>query len=604
MNESLLNRIRIARRTFSAPVAEVLESRRLLAGGLSLVGQPVYQAVGHSGTIATASFVADDGSVRFDSATIDWGDGSGPTPADIKAGAYPAGIAWYDYYVAPNHGAIQAEHAYAHAGTFNVTTTIVAHVPGGPDQLLTTTSQATADVPRFVANDPRTTDVLAGSSEENILAQVTANYTVDPSTLSATIDWGDGSAPSAGHLELDRSAFSPNLYASYSAALYTADLTSMHVKGGHAYATPGTYTATITLSDPNGITGTTTATVVAHGTPLLVTPSGQLSTYIGATGTAPGNFSSLIGVEDLSDGEHWPENDFTTPAGYTATIDWGDHSAHSTGDISASLQSRDTAGKHWLFNVSGQHDYATPGDYTATVTFTNPSGQVVTSQVPIHAVADVISLTGTPIQGTSGTEFRPQVAVGLDPAALTNGVSYASTIDWGDGSTPTSGYALTCSVSAGLPDPVAGFLVYASHTYAQPGTYTIHVTATNSLGETASVVAQATIDPAPISDHSSSGGQGEDRASTPVVTVAPTQGPAANPTQTPGTGATVATVVPVVPVAGIAPHAGKPHAHRHIVHHHAIAKKPVAVPESQHRATPKTHETIPHGPRHKGPLHA
>jgi hypothetical protein len=65
----------------------------------------------------------------------------------------------------------------------------------------------------------------------------------DASHFVATVDWGDGSAPSSG------------VVTQLSYVRYT-------VGGSHTYAADGTYTATVSIADAGGITLTTTSTIV------------------------------------------------------------------------------------------------------------------------------------------------------------------------------------------------------------------------------------------------------------------------------------------------------------------------------------------------------
>src|SRR5262245_47072554 len=129
MNWDWRSRRRPARWSFATPAAEVLESRWLLASDASIRGAYAYLAVGHEGPTTVANAFTSKPHAVIDSALIDWGDGSAQTSGTIDEYRTFA-----DYLITGSANAIRGSHAYLQTGTYTVTTSVVAHFPGEPDQ--------------------------------------------------------------------------------------------------------------------------------------------------------------------------------------------------------------------------------------------------------------------------------------------------------------------------------------------------------------------------------------------------------------------------------------------------------------------------------------
>ena len=178
----------------------------------------------------------------------------------------------------------------------------------------------------------------------------------------------------------------------------------------------------MTLSDSDGrtVTANGTATVTAAA----FTVNGGIVDY-GAEGvTATPTLATFTDANP---------NDLA--GSYTALIDWGDGTS-GTGTVT---------GGNGEFSVSGTHVYATTGVYSVAVKISDVDG-TTGSAVSTIQVGDLFA----------GLTSKLTVAVhGQHPVAPAS--SYRATIDWGDGSTPTSG---TVSGSNGA------FTVQGSHDYA------------------------------------------------------------------------------------------------------------------------------------------
>ncbi len=132
------------------------------------------------------------------------------------------------------------------------------------------------------------------------------------------------------------------------------------VTGSHVYAQNGTYTVTVTLTVSGGGSQTASSSVTVS--------RAALGVFVMAI-NASANFTlTNAPVATFTDA-----NAQDTSSTYTATINWGDGSASSTGTITGS------AG---LFQVLGSHSYANAGDYPLTVTL-GVSGTTVAAGVNV-----------------------------------------------------------------------------------------------------------------------------------------------------------------------------------------------------------------------------
>jgi hypothetical protein len=99
-------------------------------------------------------------------------------------------------------------------------------------------------------------------------------------------------------------------------------------------------------------------------------------------------------------------------------------------------------------------------------------------------------LTGGTINGAEGATLRSVGVVTFSDSALDPLSNYAATIDWGDGSALSPGFALQISGTL--------FEVLGTHTYFEEGAYSPHVTVFDLDGDSASALATALISDAPL----------------------------------------------------------------------------------------------------------
>ena len=192
----------------------------------------------------------------------------------------------------------------------------------------------------------------------------------------------------------------------------------------HTYADPGTYTVTLDATDANGNTGTDTLTVTVTDT-----------------------------------------TDPTAEAGANQTV--GESTATSF-DASSSADNGQLASYSWDFGdgntstgVSSTHTYADPGSYTVTVTVTDAGGNTDTDTL----VVTVTDATPPSAEAGSNQTVAEDTSVSFDASSSTDNVGVTS-YSWtfGDSTTATG--------------------ATPTHTYADPGTYTVTVDATDDNGNT------------------------------------------------------------------------------------------------------------------------
>jgi hypothetical protein len=139
------------------------------------------------------------------------------------------------------------------------------------------------------------------------------------------------------------------------------------LNGSHTYTEPGTYTIHATITDAEGHTANTVATVVvsaatlsAQVNPLIYNPAGQ-----------PTYDPSIVTIEVYA-----PHVD---PSTISVTIDWGDGTAADQVPVSISDFAQYAADVYFL-DAPDHHTYAQAGLYTVHVTITqagNPSSPLV-----------------------------------------------------------------------------------------------------------------------------------------------------------------------------------------------------------------------------------
>lgn len=353
-------------------------------GALVNVGDPV---------TVSATFT-DPGSQDTHTWSIDWGDG---TPPSTGSGAV-----------------IEATHAYAIPGNHPVTVTVTDD-DGGQDVQVAPARVMVNHPPTAEANGPYFV-------HEGFVTQLDAAGSFDPEAGTLTYHW---SSPTFGTLDDDTS---PTPW--------------------YSGIDDGIDQLTLTVTDPEGSTGSDTADVTVVNVPPMITgittPGHQVlvgdPVSVSATFTDPG-------VEDT----------------HTWSIDWGDGSPlqHGTGVID---------------QVSHAYDFA--GDYLVTVTVHDDDGgsdtQVAAAPIVVIANRPPTADAGGPYTVAEGSLVTLSAAGSTDPDG--DPLTYA----WTDG------------------DPAVGVLTSAvtqevDYAGRDDGTATVGVTVTDPLGASDDATAQITV---------------------------------------------------------------------------------------------------------------
>jgi hypothetical protein len=296
--------------------------------------------------------------------------------------------------------------------------------------------------------------LFEGNSGGGVLATFTDSS--NPSSGSASVTWGDGSSSVATVSNQGKGVFA--------------------VSGTHAYADEGNFVVTVTFSDPTGSASVTDTAAVSDAS--LHAASLPVSTAAGVSFTAP--------LASLSDG-----NPLGSVADFSSVgIDWGDHSAVSTGTVQASSG----AGQ---FKVLGTHRYALPGTYQTQLTIQDRGGAStqVTSQVIVSAplvggggsgghlfgpqgsggAGQIEGNVAGPLQLVEGQQGSGNVAGFRDSDGDTNPAHFTATAQL---TTPTGPVWLHTQISG----PLAGYLLVSiQDTVSEEGTYPLHISITDTV---------------------------------------------------------------------------------------------------------------------------
>ncbi|MEZ5559640.1 MAG: PKD domain-containing protein [Pseudomonadales bacterium] len=484
----------------------------------------------------TLTVTDDDGGVGSDTLTVNVTD-LAPTAAlsgdqaltEGDAGSYDAsastsapdaiaGFEWdyaYDGSFTPSGDTgATTTHRFPENGSFTVAVRVTDD-DGSTDIATLVVSVANANPVVNAGADQ--TDVVAGSTVTLDPASFTDAGIED--THTATIDWGDGSAAVAGTVSEAGG--------------------SGTVGGSHVFATPGTYTVTVTVTDDDLGAGSDTLQVSvvasANNPPVVDAGTGATidegQTFIGGgsftdpdddTWTATVDYGDGSGVQSLAlnaDKTFALSHQYLDNGSYTVTVTVTDSrsgvgsdtvtvqvndlgpTAALTGDqtltegdtgsydATGSVSAPDTiAGYEWdyaydgTFTPSGDtgptasHTFPEDGTYTVAVRVTDDDGST-----DIATLAVMVS-NARPVVDAGPDQSGVTVGdtVSLAPATFTDaGVedTHTATIDWGDGSAPEAG---TVAQGAGSGS------VSGSHSYAAAGDYTVTVTVTDDEGDSGS----------------------------------------------------------------------------------------------------------------------
>jgi streptogramin lyase/PKD repeat protein len=438
--------------------------------------------VGEATTFDLAG-VRHSAGVTVNSATVDWGDGSTPTAGAL--GPDPFGLLDTVFV----GGQVSGSHTYAQAGSYTVTVTIDGTGPTGAAMTTSFVETATAVDPTASPQPPLVLQAGQSIAYQGPLAifSTPTPHDASGSDFTATVDWGDGSAPTAGTVvggyEQDEGPPPPSFEP------FIGPVTLFEVSGDHTYATAGTFTVTVTLTDKFGHSSTESTSIQVKPGPLLITPTSPIIVTADPTPASSGPNQDFISLGTLTDYKG-------TLAGVTvnsATVDWGDGSAPTAASLSLSLGTIDAstgADVAVVDGIYGTHAYAKAGSYTVKITIDDKQGDSAEATTTIQVSAGTLAVEGfdafdASLGSTAGEPIpaNPLVTI-VAPVSADPPSDFTAMINWGDGSTPTTGRV--SQVASNEIQLQGGSLqVTGDHTYSAPGLYEVTVTVHGPDGSTA-----------------------------------------------------------------------------------------------------------------------
>jgi photosystem II stability/assembly factor-like uncharacterized protein len=347
--------------------------------------------------------------------TIDWGDGSTPSPATIVA-------------LGGGKFGVQGTHTYTEEGLPNTVTVVITSAGG---KTATSIGQATVvDAP--IAASGVSLSGVAGAIISGTVATFVDAYALSTAAeFTASIDWGDGTV-TAGVITQPGGQGTPYV-----------------VSGSHAYAQALTYAISVSISEPGGAADTANSTATMADAPITA-----------QAGTIPSLFEGNAFQGTV--GSFTSANPLAIASDFLASIDWGD--GGSSGGVL-------TAIGNGTFNVSNMtpHVYAEEGNYTATLTVVSLGGHRASATIPVSVEDGLIAgAPGNAIQTVAGQTFSGVVG-SFTEYALAPLSDFTAKIDWyGDGTNVTPGV-----VAVG---PNGTFTVSGTNTFTQAGSFSTKIT--------------------------------------------------------------------------------------------------------------------------------
>jgi len=451
----------------------------LTAGDATLTAAatpPLTQTEGVPFTAQVGAFTDANplGTVSDFAATITWGDTttSSGTVSQLASGTFV--VTGSHTYAEDTTGALPYAITYTvkDVGGFTLTDAAGAKatVNDAPLSSLGALIQATEGVP-FAST------LVATVTDSNPGATV-ADFTTG--TGSVTINWGDGSTSTL-------TSVPPVVITSSGSPAGVV----FSISGAHAYLEAGSYQITVTATDKGGATTIANAEADVADAPLsagLPQPAVAQDepTIFPLPVFAPPLFSGPVAY--FIDVNPMPPTGSSTIADFTATIDWGDGTPHTTGTIgTAVVGGGGGIPGLTVYSVSGSHTYAdstvngSPGHPTIQVLVTDDDGSQLTVKNTNVSVADnSIKLAGILNPGSdSGSSNSDHITKVNQPdfVGTSEAFSHVSLFATATGGGPVTPIGL---VQAGSD----GSWNIKSTVALADGSYTITATAVDQFGVT------------------------------------------------------------------------------------------------------------------------
>lgn len=353
--------------------------------------------------------------------SINWGDGS----------AADSGSATVDLPGGPGvltRGTFDGAHTYANDGQYTVSLVVRDDDNGvSATRLVTVKVTNAAPVIAGLSLDP---EVITETESVVLTGSFTDRGILDTHTV--VIVWGDGQTSDA---VVDSA---------------TKTFTAQHQYMDRPSGTLPQYTIDVTVTDDAGATDTETVVVTVNAAPPVAEAGADQSADEGQPVTFAGTFTDLT-VDDTHVIE-WDFGDGTTDTG----------------------------------SLTPSHAYGDNGTYTVTLTVTDSDQQSSTDTltVTVANVAPTLTVPGAQTVAEGAlldlTEIGRFTDPGFTRASAATSETFTFSVDWGDGTAPTTGSVT--SVEQGDTGRLTSGVFGSSHAYADDGVYTVTVTVTDDDG--------------------------------------------------------------------------------------------------------------------------
>jgi cyclophilin family peptidyl-prolyl cis-trans isomerase len=360
-----------------AQVFTVAVGAQPITAGAAAGGFSATEGAAATGTVATFTDSDTNLTPADFQVQINWGDG---TPLDTT-GTVTGGGGLFS---------VDGTHTYARPGQYAIQVSVSQTLTASTQSGTTTTQDAMAQATTTATvNDaalsvqPVAVNAQAGAVFSGPVATFTdADAGAQASDFSATINWGDGTTPSAGTVQAASGGF--------------------QVVGSHTYASDGTFSPTVKVTQVNPAgtldpapaagTATDTATITAAAATTLTAQSVAVN---GTAGT-PLSGVALATFTDTAAG--------ATAGNYTVTIDWDDTTPLDTATGSVV----DLGGGK--FQVVGSHTYSSQGTFTPAVTIVSSNSGSSPGTLSVDTTATTGPGTASPsATGASGQGYVTQL---------------------------------------------------------------------------------------------------------------------------------------------------------------------------------------------------
>jgi phospholipase C len=328
-----------------------------------------------TGKVASFRDPGSNGMMNRYKVTINWGDGSSSPGAIVQD---PTGGDNFD---------VVGTHAYAVSGTYQTNSLVIDPGPDTPPNAVTYPGAVQVLAAPLSVSAMPVAQVEGSSFSGTVATFTSASSQANDAEYSATIAWGNGVVSAATILPDSNGVFD--------------------VDGKNNYAQPGTYPITIIIDERGYYLATAQTTASVSDAPLQAAAA--------TIQTAQGEVFSGPVVTFIDAGGALPVGN------YSATVDWGDDSATTTGIISVSGS---------VYTVTGSHTFPTPGRFAVKVSITDAGGSqaamtfpaVIGSQNERFITQLYVDLLHRPVDPTGLTGWTGALAAGVSRGNIVLGI--------------------------------------------------------------------------------------------------------------------------------------------------------------------------------------